>query len=451
MKNIYCLFLFLFCFGATDSVAQEAWTLQQCIDHALKNNLSIKQTELSFELSKENLLQSRLTLLPDLNASASQNFNYGRNIDPNTNFFITNEVRSNNFGLSSSITLFSGFSQLNTISQNKYLLAADKSNLEKVKNDISLSVVSFYLQVLYNEDLLNVSKAQLEVSKVQLDRAKKNQEIGNITQGDLLEIQAQYSREEFNLTNAENQLIISYLSLKQLLDITEPSDFKILRPTIELEKDSSLYDAPEIYNAALKSYPDLLAAEARLVAAKRGLAAARGGYSPRLTLNSSLGSFYSSSGLRVVAGSNPPQFEKNPFNDQIDQNFNQTIGFSLIVPLFNGWQTQGNVKRAKISMLNASLSADISRNQLNKVITQAVADVNAAERKYEAANNSFTALKEAFKYNEQKFNVGLINSVDYTLVKNNLSKSESDMLQAKYDLLFRRKILDFYRGIPLTF
>lgn len=424
-------------------------------------------------VAESELLSNRLSVLPSLNGNANHNYNYGRSVDPLTYEFVNEKIESGNFGLNSSLTLFGGFQKINAIQQAKYQLLADKSNIEKAKNDITLAVITSYLQILYSEDLVTTSKSQVELSQLQLERARKSAQVGNLTTGDVLEIESQLAREELNLTTAQNQLDLSYLNLVQLLDLDPAQPFSIERPAILDAKDLSVvYSPKEIYATAQNTLPDIKLADYNFMAARAGYQLAKGSLSPRLSLNGGINSGYSSGRqqvssvtfrgfdtIGVVAGSNEavlqpvfsPNLEKSPFKTQIDENLNQFIGFSLTVPIFNGWQARAGIRRAKLNMQNAEINAQIARNNLNKTINQAVADMNAAQKRYLAAKNSLEALQEAFKYTEQKFNVGLLNTVEYNIAKNNLARAELDFLQAKYDLVFKSKTIDFYLGKELTF
>lgn len=438
MKKSKLLLLVLsFVVGGTQA---QTWSLQKCIEYALENNLTIKQSQLNVSLSEGNLTQSKYDILPNLNASASQSYNFGKTINTITNTYVNQQVSSNVFNLNTSVTLFNGLQKINTYQQNKYDLEAEKNNLEKIRNDIALTVINYYLNALYNEDLLNVSKAQLLLSEEQLSRALKNAEVGNLTEGDVLQIKSQVATDELNVTNAQNQLDIAKLNLIQLLDRDPAEKFEVERPQ-NLDMVGSIntnYSLQQVYSQAIQTLPDVKLMEFRSKAAQKGLSAARGGLFPRLTLGAGIGTDYT---------------DINPvsFNRQIDNNLGKYASFSLNVPIFNGFSARTNVKRAKINSVNAEINEQLAKNTLSKIIAQAIADLKAAGKKYESTFNSYESLKEAFKYNQQKFDVGLINSVDYNLSKNNLSKAEIDLLQARYDLIFKGKILDFYMGKSLSF
>lgn len=458
------------CFSGLVATAQEQWNLQRCINFALENNLSIKQAELTVALSSENLNQSRLNVLPSVNGSANQGYNYGRSIDPLTNQFVTDAVESSNFGINTAVVLFSGFQKLNTIRQNKYQLLADKNYLEKIRNDISLNVVTLYLQVLYTQELIKVNEGQLAVSQEQLRRAEKNVAAGAITQGDMLAIKAQVAQEEMNVGNAQNQHILAYINLKQILEFPQKDSLLIQEPQTVKVAPLAKEDADEVYKMALQTQPDIDRVGFALKAAKKGLQAARGSMSPRLTLGTNLSTGYSSgrqqvTGTRylgmdtigITANSQDyvlqpaflPIIERTPFREQINQNISQTISLSLQVPLLNGWQIQSGIKRAKINLKNAEIAAQLAKNTLQKTVIQAIADARGAEQRYLATQRTVESLLASFGYTEQKYNVGLINSLDYSIAKNNLAKAQNDLLQAKYDFIFKNKIIDFYLGNAL--
>jgi outer membrane protein len=355
--------------------------------------------------------------------------------------------------LSSTVTVFEGFSLYNSLRQSNYEYIASKYDVEKMQNDVSLNVVTAYLQVLYNQELLNTAKRQLETSAKQSERTKRLYESGVLPKGSFLDAEAQEATEELSVVSAQNQLDISYLTLTQLLDLPSPKDFKVEDPQFNAPSNFVLETPEAIFDYAVKNQPEIKSVDYKVLSAKKGLHSARGGISPRFGISSSIGSGYSDNRERVIGFNSNlvPVTEIVPFSDQLHDNLSKSIGFNLTVPIFNGWQTKTNIGRAKINMKNAELSAQIAKNQLSKTIQQAHADANASYKKYTATTKSLEALKEAFKYTEQKMNAGLVNTIDYLNAKNNLNKAESDLLQAKYDYIFKTKVLDFYLGKPLVF
>ncbi len=421
--------------------AQEKITLKRATELVLQNNLQIKQAQLSEALTDENLKQSKLALYPTLNANSNLNFNFGRSIDPITNQFVNQSVTSLNGNLGSSVTLFQGFQKLNQISQNKLQLEADKSSTQKVKNDLILAIVTDYLSVLNAQDLLVAANQQLEISRQQLDHEQKFFDVGNKTLADLSQAKSQLATAELNVTNAQNQTDLSFLNLAQLLELDPAIPFEVEKPVIDDTKNiNTSYTATEVFKTAYSTFPDIKLADLRTQVSRKAIDIARGNYYPTLTLQGGLGTRYSNG-----------SFSNNSFNSQIQDNFNQSIGFGLNIPIFNGYSARSSVRKAKISFQNAEINEQLAKNTLNKVINQAVYDLRAAEKRYHSAQTAFESSKDAFNVIEQRYAVGLINSLDFNQAQTNLNKAQLDLIQARYDLIFRSKVIDYYLGNPLIF
>ncbi|MFA4853526.1 MAG: TolC family protein [Bacteroidales bacterium] len=463
------LFALMLCFSAN---AQKTWSLQNCIDYALANNISIKQQQLAEQLAKINLLQSKAGILPGINGGASHAYNYGKTIDMYTNQFASNTVQSDNFYLSSSVTLFSGFQLLNNIKQNKIDLQTSQYDLDKMMNDLSLNISTAYLQILYNIEILNNAGNQLGITNQQVIRTKKLVDAGTLAKGTLLTLEAQAATEDFAVVNAQNNLDLSYLTLTQMLDLSAVDNFKIEIPKLDVPAESSLLTKPEqIYSFALGKQPEIKSAELKVKSSEISLSIAHGLRSPILSLRASYGTGYSGASKRLkgfqmseldtigFTAQTPPvyvvspgytyEYENTPFKDQFNDNVNKSISFNLSIPVFNGWQTNAAISKAKIAIQNAEYSLQTTKNTLYKSIQQAYADAVAALNKYKSSQKSVEALKESYKYAEQKFEVGLVNTTDYNDAKNKLAEAGSNLLQAKYEYVFRLKILDFYMGKPI--
>jgi outer membrane protein len=427
--------------------AQEVLTIQQAIDRMLQNNLNIKRAVLNVSLSEVTLQQSRAALYPSVNGSLDNSLNFGRSLNGATNQLITQNFYAGNGGLNTSVDLFGGFAKINQIRQNKILLDAGNSNLDKVKNDLILQVVTSYFQVVYNVELLKASKEQLTVAQQTEEREEALLDAGNKTIADISQAKAQVATAELNVTNAQNQLTISYLTLSQLMEMRSDSDnYTVVAPTVqEIATARKNYDINEVYNSSLSMFPDIKLARLNREAAEKGIAVAKGSLFPTITLGGGLGSRYS-----YVLGEN--NFGVDPhFRDQINNNFYQNVGLSVRVPIFNGLAAKTNVKRAKINYEDYKLQESLTKNTLNKVIAQAVADLRAADSRYTSTQNTFNAQRDAFNVIEQRYNVGLVNSLDYNTSRTNMNKAETDFIQAKYDLLFRSKVIDYYLGKQITF
>jgi outer membrane protein len=452
LKSSSLLLVFLVFCGLSRGQAQEKITLEQAINLALTNNIQLKQAKLNVALTAEEYKQSKWALTPSLNANSNLNKSFGRSFDQLSGQAFDQSVTSGNGSLSSSVVLFQGFQRINQISQNKYLLAADKSNAEKAKNDLILSVVSTYLQVLNAQDLVETAKQQSTFARMQLDREQKLFDVGNKTLADLSQAKAQFATADLNLTNAQNQSDLAFLNLAQLLERDPASPFEVEKPQVDaLKASENTYEANAVYQTALTTYPDIKIAEYRTLAAKNAVSVARGGFSPRISFGGNLSTGYSSGRIQLIPGSIPPAFEKIPLNDQLSGNYSRGVGVSVSIPLWNGNQARSVVNRAKISYQNATLSEQLAKNNLNKVINQALYDLKAAQKRFESTQSAYNSSKEAFNVVEQRYTVGLVNTLDYYQTQVNLNKAAFDVIQAKYDLLFKTKVIDFYLGKPINF
>ena len=475
MKIITVFFLLFLC-AFSSSFCQEAntpWTLQKCIDYALKNNIQIKQNILNVKLSEATLLQKKTDLFPALNGTISNSYNNGKRVDPFTNSFIAGDwIQSQNFSLSTSIVLFGGFQHLNSIRQGKYDLLASYQDVLKIQNDVSLNIASAYLQILFAEELLLIAKSQSEITKLQVDRTQKLVDVGNLPKGDLLNILAQQANETVTIVNAENNLSLAYLNLAQMLNLESAENFLIARPEISMPAETILNaTASQIYEAALIRQPEIKSAEFKLKSSEKAIAIARGRMLPSLSLSASYGTGFSgaskqlksvtpigaapnglitSKGDLVYAPLYDYNYETNPFKSQIDNNLNRNVGFYLSVPLFNNLQTYTSISRSKIAYENSELTLKLQKDNLRKAIQQAYNDAFSSFKKYQASYKAVNAVEESFKYMDQKFSLGAVTSTEYNDSKNKLMKAKSESLQSKYDYIFKLKVLDYYQGKPIT-
>ncbi len=449
-QTIFFIPVFVFVLISINVVAQELWSLEKCINYAFDHNLQIKQSTLDVESSGEDLLQSKLNILPSLNASASHNTGWGRSLDMATYRYTDKTTRQMYFSLNSDITLFNGLQQINTIRKRQFDYLAKKYNSDKIRNDMSLNIAAAYLQILFNIELVNNAKRQVEITKEQIERTKKQVEAGVLAKGNLLDIEAQGANEEVNLVNARNRLSLSYLDLMQLLDLKSETQFDIEKPELEITAKPQLLPVNTIYNTALGIMPEIKSAEYSLKSAEKSLAIARGQRSPRLTLNGSYGNNYSDQIKKSYDPTSPDFNLEKPFWDQIADNRNITMAFRLSIPIFNGFQVSSYINKSKIYEETANLNLEIQKNNLRKRIEQAYADAVAAYKTYQARKKSVESLRESFKYAQEKLNVGMLNSTDYNVAKIQLSNAESDLAAAKFDYIFKTKILDFYLGKDLT-
>ncbi len=432
--------------------AQELWSLEKCINYAFENNLQIKQSILDANSSDLDLKQSKLNMAPSLNSRVSQNYNWGRNPDPQTNLYTTNQTQQFYANINSEVTLFDGLQQINNVRQKQFDYLAKKYDSDKIMNDISLNIAASYLLILFNIELVNNAQRQVDISKEQIERTEKQVEAGAVAKGSLYDIQAQGAGEEANLVNAKNNLMLAYLDLMQLLDLEASEEFDIEKPQFEINSAPSLLSPDIIFSKAVDIMPEIKSAEYSVQSAERSLAIAKGMRSPRLYASGQYGSTFSDQiynysegpGGEIIKG------DVKPFSDQFVDNRYGSLFFGLQIPIFNGYQVSTNVKKSKIYKEAVDLNLQIEKNKLRKDIESSYADALAAYQTYIARKKSVASFQEAFKYIEEKFDVGMVNSTDYNVAKIQLNNAESDLASAKYDYIFKTKILDFYLGKSLT-
>ncbi len=430
----------------SNAQAQEPWSLEKCISYALENNIQIKQQELNVKVSENQVTRAKFSAFPNLNASANHNYSFGRAIDYGTNSAVSQNMEATSFSVSSSVTLFNGFQINNSRKQEQINLLASISDVEKLRNNISLNLAAAYLQILFSAELVETSKKQVELTKMQIERTSQLVNAGSLPEGNLLEIEAQLASDELQLVNTQNQLEMAYLTLTQILDIKSTEGFEVEVPNLKGFEETMPASSPSnVFEHAVQALPQIKSASYRVESAEKGVLIAKGARSPRL----SLGTSYSSGSRRYLQGA-PMGIPEDPFMDQIKDNASLSVGFSLSIPIFNGWQVKTSISNATISLQNARYSLEQEKNVLYKDIQQAYTDAIAALKKFNATQKNVDALQEAFRYSENRFNLGLVNSLDYTTAKTRLTKAEADLLSAKYEFIFKSKILDFYQGNPLS-
>ena len=434
--------------SAQDTI-KKAWSLEDCINYAFENNIQIKQSKLDVEASKADLLQKKMNFLPSLNLSLNQSNNWGRSVDRTTYTYTTQKTNQMYGNASSSITLFSGFQNVNQLRQQQFAYLAKKYNSDNIKDNIGLNIAAAYLQILYNFEQVNNAKRQLQTSQDQVTMTKKEVEVGTVARGNLLDVEAQAATDQVTLVNAQNKLMLAYLDLMQLLDLNASTKFDIEKPDLEITHKPSLLPIENIYNTALNIMPQIKSAEYNVKAAGRMLAVARGQRSPTLSLTTSYGNNYSNNVMWSYDPTSPLYNVPKPFKDQLKDNWSISLGFSLSIPIFNGFQTSTNIKKTKINLQNAKLNLTLQKNTLRKSIEQAYTDALAAYQAYVANVKSMASLKESFKYAQEKFNVGMLSATDYNVTKNKYYNAVSNVTAAKYDYIFKTKILDFYLGRSL--
>jgi outer membrane protein len=475
MKKRVLIILLLF-LGINNLYAQNIWTLEECIQYAIDHNIQVKQQALNSEYQKNQLLSSKLSILPSVNASAYESLRFGRNVDPYTNEFTEDNSQSFNSEISAQMNLFNGGQRYHEIRKSNLNLQISLKDLEKAENDIAVNIANAFFNVLYNEELLDVSIAQLETTRSQVENTEKLVNAGSLAQGNLLEVQSQLANEELQVVNAENALNLAYLTLTQYMELDSVSGFRINRPLIDpIQEATILPEVNQVFAEAKMIMPEIQSSELNSFVAQKDLSLARSSYYPSLVLSASYGSGYSNARKEIdqIIASTPVligygidntngnlfdvyqygfdyTYRTRPFSDQFRDNASASVSIGLSIPLFNGWQVKTAVNNAKINLETARYNEELTRKQLYREIQQAYADASAAMKKYIATKKALEAMRESFRYTQQRFDVGLVTSVDYNISKNQLNQTESELIRAKYEFVFKSKILDFYRGQPIT-
>ena len=452
------------CFG------QRQWSIEECIDYAKTNNLEIQQGEIEVQIQEQNLRKARSDRYPTLNGIATNNYNFGQRIDPFTNQFASTRVRSNSFALNTDVDIFRGFQLNNSIKKEKKDYEITVKRLEKSGNDLSLSVAGAYLNILLQKEVIKLMENELDLSKSQLDQTIKLVEAGSIPQGDLLNAQSQVARNEFNLLSAQNELRLLTLNLKLLMRLPADTNLQIQSPNIEVEDvGTELIPPGEIYEQSLEVMPEIAIAELSLESSEKAVDIARGSASPVLRLGASYGTGYSglrqevigtefagqveigetSTGLPVFADRFNSVSQVVPFSQQLENNLNQTIGLSLTIPLFNNFSSRTNINTAKLNLEQSKLNLELARQEIRNNVERAHADAIAAFSNYQSMEKAVESMVVALDYSAEKYDSGLLNVIEFNQEKNNLLRAKSELIQAKFDYIFKVKILDFYLGKPI--
>ncbi|MDR3118244.1 MAG: TolC family protein [Mediterranea sp.] len=416
----------------------EGWTLQQCVAHAIENNLTIQRAENQAEQSKVEVNTAKWARLPNLNGSANQNYSWGRAASPIDNSYTNTNNSTSNFSLSTNVPLFTGLELPNRYSLSKLNLKAAIEDLNKAKNDIAINVASAYVQVLFNRELAQVANEQAALSKEQLNRITRLAEVGKSSQAEIAEAKARVAQDETSAVQAANNYNIALLELSQLLELPTSEGFSLASP--DEEPDFGKLTPPDaVFVQALTARPEILAAQYRLEGSEKNIRIAQSGYYPTISFSAGLGSnFYTTKGR---AGDN--------FLTQLDNHLNKYLGFSLNMPVFNRFATRNRVRNAKLQKQSYSIQLDETRKSLYKEIQQAWYNAVAAEAKYNSGVVAVAAGEEFFRLVGEKFENGKATSIEYNEAKLSLMKALSDKIQAKYDYMFRSKVLDFYKGKPI--
>ncbi|PVX51851.1 outer membrane protein [Balneicella halophila] len=441
--------------NAQETSKKTEWTLQDCIEYAQENNLQLLRNRNRIHISENNLKQAKYDRLPIVSGSTSWNNNYGRNVNYVTNTY-TDENSSNiNYGIGTSVNIFNGFRKKHEIEKQEIDLQASLLDIETAREDLALNITSYYLNILYAKEQLQVAKDNLSIIEAQMNRINQLVEAGKLPKGDLLEQQSQVAKNQSTIVEAENRLSLAYLDLYQALDIPYDNAFTIIDPDVEEidQADATLINYTSTYDEIIEQRPSMKSYNYQLESAEKSIDIAKSNYYPTLGLSANIGSGYSNLRYNYVPDpSNPGQFiqgDKMSFADQYDLNLSKSWGLNLNIPIFNKFQTRTAVRNTKLQMEDVKIQQEIEYNRLYKELQQAYTNAVLAIKKYEAQRMSLASLEETFRYVEEKYQLGKVSNFDYNESLHTLTTAKSDMLQAKYEYIFRTKILEFYSGEPL--
>jgi outer membrane protein len=480
MKQLFRAYILLIpvLFNQICATAQDAdWTLQRAVQYALDHNISIQQNELNRRLEKLTLQQNQLSQLPSINLSTGYGRSFGRSIDPTSNQFVDGSSYDfMSLSGSADVLLFGWFQRRNRITQSKYNLQAAGKELEQLQNDISLNVATGYLRILLAKEQVKINEQQVALSEQQLGQTRSFADAGRVPELNVAQLEAQLAGDSSNLIAALTEYNSAILDIKALLNLDFDVPFEaVVQEDIETDFDNVHISPDEIYAAALSRMPVISGARLRLQAAQKGHAAAKGGLWPQLAISAQAGTNYSTlnkdytlTGATVnpVQGTyafdssrndilpiyqTTPVFTTNtlPLGKQLDNNFRQTVSLGINIPLFNGWQAQTAAKQAKINMLTQQLSVDQVELKLKQDVYKAHNDAKNALQKYYATVRAADAAKRAHEFAQKRNELGLTNTVEYLVIQNNWYRAEANMASAKYDLIFKLKVIDFYLGKEL--
>lgn len=433
-----CVLSFVFCFVMITAHSQ-SYSLQQCIDSALKNNIGVKRSGLATQRSQVNWKQSRSNLLPDLTANLSQSVYSGRSIDPSTNGFVNQNYNGGNYGLNSGVVLFNGLSLQNRIRQNSSAYEASKMDEQQDKNQLILDVILGYLSVLSNEDQLSVTYQQAATTQATLDRLNILNNQGAVKPSDVTDVKGQLMTDQLNILTAKNLLEASRLQLSLLMNKDYDSTMKLERIDAGEFIEPFKGTANDVFQNALNQFALIKAAELRSQSSYYAWKAEKGLLFPQLSLGAGINSRYSSLAQNAGGG-------KMPYSDQLKNFKNSYVGVGLSIPIFNRFTARNNIQRANIQLKDDELIEAGTKQQLHNQVDEAYINMNNAYERYKVLVAQVDAYEHSYKAAEIRFRAGVGTSVDYITAKERLDRANINLVNAKYDFVLRKRVLDYYSG-----
>lgn len=437
---------FLFCLPAGAQEAPKQWSLEECIRYAIENNIDLKQKELERQNQEVTLHTSKYSWLPNLNASINENFGFGRS-ESKDGLIVDRNSANTSASIQLSMPIFDGFKIPNDIAARKLDLKASIETLNKAKEDLSINVASYYLQVLYNKEMLKIAELQVALSSEQVTKTEALYNAGKVPESQLYDMKAQLAKDEVTLTESRNNVKLALLDLTQALELERDGEnFDVLEPetgdAVE-QYMSSIIPPDQVYDYAVGVKPQVKEQEYLLESQKKMLKVAQAGYYPKLNFSAGYSNGY-------YHNFGDGEYNNAPFSDQLKNNGQKSIGFSLSIPIFNRFQVRNSVRSARIAIHNRELLMENSKKILYKEIQQAYYNATAAQEKYVSSDKSVDASKIAFSYAEERYGAGKSTVFEYSEAKTKYAQSLAEQTQSKYNFIFRAKILDFYNGTPIS-
>ncbi len=443
MNRISYILICIVCLYTTIGISQSIWNLDECIEHALANNLTIKNLNYSELSGKETYRQSIRELLPTISGNSNYNIQYGRSIDPNNNAIIQTDFFSNNYSIDASITIFQGFQRLNTIKANRFISKALHQETLQEKYLLAFRIMQAYYDVLFFQELVTISQSQEDISLSNYKLVKRQIELGIKAGADLYEAESVLVSDRLIVTQSINSLKTAKLLLLQEMNLQNQTDITI-QPILDKEEEiiSKDVDATTIYKNALTFIPTILSSEYREKSASKNVAISRGNLYPTLSLSGGYGTGYFETNIDASG-------EVIPFKTQIKDNASQFIGASLNIPIFSRWRNRSEIKQQKIALQRASNDLNIRKQELNNVIQQLAQEYVASIATYEQTKQRTLSRKLSFEIAQKRYDKGLINALDLFTTKNLYATAQNENIQAKLKLKLQEKTLDFYKGLPV--
>ena len=451
-KNSWIPLVLLFAFNLSSSAQDKKWTLEECVKYAVDHNISIKLTALDTESALIDKKGALGNFLPSLNASASHSWNIGLNQNITTGLLQNQTTQFTSLNGSVGVDIYKGLQNQNTMRRAKLSLIAAQYQLTKMQEDVALNVANAFLQVLFNKENLKVQHQQMDINEKQLARTQELVNAGTIPRGDLFDIKATLATNNQNVIAAENTLLISKLSLAQLLQLDDFTKFDITDDTAAQDENNILAeDVNVIYNKAKEERTGLKIAQVNLEVAEKNVAIARGAYEPTVQgfYNFNTRVAYADVPARDASGNFTGTQSAPPFFDQFSDNKGQSYGLQLSIPIFNGFSAKNNVARSKVNLEKSRIALEQESLDLQRNVYTAFTDAKGALKSYESAVSALEAREQSYDYAKEKFDVGLMNSFDLNQSQTLFSNAQSELLRSKYDYIFKIKILEFYFGIPI--